>query len=212
MTNPTLTTAGKIAAYCVTCRDYVEEEIPAISVENGYVKTADDGIVFGTATWTYQKDGSTLNFTMRNYPENSETYIFEAESSKYDGAAKPYNSATVGASNGAYLYKLSDSTWSITFEISSNKAAKALLVMRLGCDKQVTLNDGRTLTVNGDKVALPALTLVKDSSAAWKEYEVVVIDLKVGKNTITFSNSGKSFIKDLDYFAFITDAELSRYQ
>ncbi len=214
LTNPTLTTAGKIAAYCATCRDYVEEEIPAISVENGYVKTADDGIAFGTATWTYQKDGSTFSFTIRNYPENSETYIFEAESSKYDGSAKQYNNAVIGASNGAFLNGLAGKTWSVTFEIGSNKAAQAMLVMRIKGDKNVTVNQGRTLTVNGNNVALPNVTWLKneDTSIHWMECEVVVIDLQMGKNTITFSNNGAEFATDLDYFAFITDAQLSRYQ
>ena len=216
LTEPTLATAGKIAAYCETCRDYVEEEIPAVSADNGYVKTADDGILYGTSTWNYQKDDKTFTFTIKNYHENSEFYhIFEAESSKFDGSAKQYNNAVVGASNGAFLNKLHNkSTWSVTFEIGSNKATKAMLVMRIKGDKNVTLNNGRTLTVNGKNVALPNVTWLKneDTSKHWMECEVVVIDLQMGKNTITFSNNGADFVSDLDYFAFITDAELSRYQ
>ena len=212
ITEPTLTSSGLVSSYCATCRSYIEEELPAISEANGYIKVSADEAEFGSATWSFIKGDTTLNFVTRNYPDNSEKQIFEAESAALTGSAKLYYSATSGASNNYYVYGLSDGEWTVTFDIGSDRACKAMLVMRLGCDKSVTLNDGRTLTVNGKKVELPELTFEKRSDVKWKEYEVVVIDLQMGKNTITLSNAGNEFIKDLDYFAFITGAQLSRYE
>ena len=212
VTEPTLTSAGIAGSWCTTCREYIEAELPVISAENGYTKISEDGETsFGSAVWSYTIGESTLSFTTKNYPENANKYIFEAEGSKFTGSAAMYYSATSGASNNFYLNKLSDGSWTMTFSIGSDISCEALLLVRHSCDKEIKLADGRALTVNGKNVALPELTLPK-SSATWQEYEVVVIELKMGKNEITISSSGTPFAKDMDYIALISVAELVRYE
>jgi hypothetical protein len=44
----------------------------------------------------------------------------------------------------------------------------------------------------------------------WEEFEIVVVHLKEGKNTITLSNTGTAFT-NIDYFKFVTAANLSWY-
>lgn len=211
ITEPTLYSEGLVYSYCATCRDYIEDTIPEISEENGYVKTSVDSVVYGSATWELIKGESTLSFVTRNYPENAEKYIFEAESATISGDAKMYYSATSGASNNYYLYNLNNGNWSVTFEIGSDKECKALLIMRFSCDSAVEFANGRTLTVNGKHISLSGLTLEK-SSAKWKEYEMVIIDLEMGKNVITLSNDGSAFVKNFDYLALYSESNLSKYK
>ena len=212
VTEPTLNTTGLAGSYCSTCRDYIEEDLPVISVENGYTKTSEDSDTsYGSAVWSYTKGDSTLNFTTRDYPENANKYIFEAEGAKTTGSAGMYYSATSGASNNFYLNKLSDGSWTITFNVGSNAACEALLLIRHGCDKEVNLAEGRTLTVNGRVVTLPEIIRPK-SSETWQEYEVVVIELKMGKNDIILSSDGSPFAKNLDYIALISESQLVQYE
>ncbi len=212
VTEPTLTSVGSASAFCVTCRNHTTEELPAISAENGYTKVSvEEGTTFGTATWQLIKGNTTFSFNTRNYPDNAKTYIFEAERSTRKGSANIYNSATSGASAGAYLDKLSDTDWTLTFNIGSDRATEALLVMRVGCNAKITLADGRTLNVNAKKLDIPAdLVFPKISGATWAEYEIMPINLNEGRNVIKLSNAGASFV-NLDYIALISDAELSWY-
>ena len=211
-TKPTLNTAGSASSYCATCRNLISEELPAISAENGYTKVSvSEGSVFGTATWQIVKGNTTLSFEARNYPDNAKTYIFEAERSNRDGSATVYNSATSGASAGTYLGKLSNASWTLTFNVNSSKAAEALLIMRVGANAKITLADGRTLTVNAKNVEIPTdMVFPKVSGTTWAEYEVVAVNLNEGRNVIRIANDAKEFV-DFDYIAFISEAELEWY-
>ena len=208
-TAPTLQTEGAAEAYCATCRHFVTEVLPVISAENGYTKVSvEEGTSFGTAVWQIVKGNTTLNFETRNYPENSETYIFEAERSGRDGEAKVNNSATTGASAGAYVNQLSDKSWTLTFSIESDRAAEALLVMRVASGKDITLADGRTFTFNGKRVDISSdIKFKKDTSVSWVEYEIITLNLSEGRNVLRISNDSKAFV-DLDYIAFISEASL----
>ena len=211
ITAPTLTEAGLAESYCSTCRNRVEETLPAISIENGYVLAEVEDTAYGAATWTLIKGDTTLTFVTRNYPENAEKYIFEAEESDYS-EAKRYNSSTSGASNKSCLYNMSGKTWNTTFNITSDKAGKALLVMRVSCDMEINLADGRTLMVNGKVINLAELGVTFEKrSDSWKEYDVVVIDLNEGRNVITLSSNGTKFIKYFDYIALYSESALSAY-
>ena len=210
VTEPTLSEAGLACSYCSTCRNYVEEVLPVISTENGYTKAQSDSEAYSSVAWEIVKGDTTFTFVTRNYPENANKYIFEAESSSYDGSAKRYNSSTSGASNNSCLYELSDKAWTTTFDITSDKAVKALLVINVSCTAEVKLANGRTLIVNGEIVDLGNITIEK-SDAKWKEYEVVVIDLVEGKNAITLSNNSASFVKYFDYIALYSESTLATY-
>ncbi len=212
ITEPTLTTAGSASSYCATCRDLLTEELPVISAENGYTKVSvEEGTSFGTATWQIVKGNTALSFNTRNYPDDAKTYIFEAERSTRKGSVSIYNSATSGASAGAYLNNLSGAEWTLTFNVGSDRAAEALLIMRVGCNTEITLADGRTLVVNAEKLTIPSdMVFPKVSGATWAEYEIIPINLVEGRNVIRLSNAGETFV-NLDYIALISEAELDWY-
>ena len=217
---PTLESEGRMTTYCKLCRDFKEVILPVISEANGYTKnviTAATATTFGEAEWTYSKDGISETFKTKLYPENVQSFKFEAESSEYKGegdAAKRYSDATV--SGGAYLGKLAGATWTITLNIVSDKECDALLIMNVGRrnDRDLVMHN-KTLTVNGSKVDISKDVVFpqieSDSKYLnWEEFEIVVVHLKEGKNTITLSNTGTAFT-NIDYFKFVTAANLSWY-
>lgn len=214
---PTLESEGKMTARCENCRDYKTVTLPVISEANGYIKnviTPATATTFGEAKWTYNKDGVDQTFTTKLYPENVKSYTFEAESTKYDGTATRYSDSTVSA--GAYLGKLAGATWNITLDIVSDKECDALIVMKVGRrnDRDLVMHN-KTLMVNGEKVALSKDIVFpqiesSDKYLNWEEFEIVVVHLKEGKNTITLSNTGTAFT-NIDYFRFVTAGTLSWY-
>lgn len=217
---PTVEKAGKACSYCLTCRNFKTEEIPAISEANGYkktVKTAATETTFGEASWTYTIGESNFNFDTLLYPDGAKSFVFEAEKSEFTGDAKRYNDATCDASGNAYLGKLAGSTWTVTFNVQSDKNCQALLLVRVGRrnDRSVSMTDGKILTVNGTEVEIPDSVIFPQIESEskylnWEEFEVVVVDLVVGNNVITLSNNKKAFT-NIDYFRFVTAGELSWY-
>ena len=217
---PTVEKSGTICSYCQVCRNYKTEMIPAISEANGYTKnvvTAATEKTFGKATWTYTKGESSFNFESLLYPTAAESYIFEAEKCEFTGDAQRYNDATCDASGNAYLGKLAGSTWTATFNIYSEEACQALLVVRVGRrnDRSVSMTDGKILTVNGKEVEIPDSVVFPQIESEskylnWEEFEVVVVDLVAGKNVITLSNNNKAFT-NIDYFRFVSAGDLTWY-
>jgi hypothetical protein len=217
---PTLDKEGRMTTYCQYCRDFKDVTLPVISEANGYTKTVitpATSTTFGEASWTYDKDGINQTFKTKLYPDNVQSFKFEAESSDYKGegdAAKRYSDATV--SGGAYLGKLAGATWTITLDIVSDKECDALLVLMVGRrnDRDLVMHN-KTLTVNGTKVPISKDVVFPQIDSAdkylnWEEFEIVVIHLKEGKNTITLSNTGTAFT-NIDYFRFVTAGNLSWY-
>jgi len=206
-----------MTTYCKLCRDFKEVILPVISEANGYTKniiTPVTATTFGEAEWTYSKDGVNETFKTKLYPDNVQSFKFEAESAKYDGTAQRYSDATVSA--GAYLGKLAGATWNITLNIVSDKECDALLLMNVGRrnDRDIVMHN-KTLTVNGSNVAMSKdivfPQIVSDSKYLnWEEFEIVVIHLKAGNNVITLSNTGTAFT-NIDYFRFVTAGNLSWY-
>lgn len=214
---PTLESEGRMTTYCENCRDYKNVILPVISEANGYTKnviTPATATTFGEAEWTYNKDGINKTFRTKLYPENVKSYTFEAESTKYDGNATRYSDSTVSA--GAYLGKLAGATWNITLDIVSDKECDALIVMKVGRrnDRDLVMHN-KTLTVNGENVPLSKDIVFpqiesSDKYLNWEEFEIVVVHLKEGKNTITLSNTGTAFT-NIDYFRFVSAGTLSWY-
>ena len=214
---PTLESEGRMTTYCKLCRDFKEVILPVISEANGYTKniiTPVTATTFGEAEWTYSKDGVNETFKTKLYPDNVQSFKFEAESAKYDGTAQRYSDATVSA--GAYLGKLAGATWNITLNIVSDKECDALLLMNVGRrnDRDIVMHN-KTLTVNGTNVPMSKdivfPQIVSDSKYLnWEEFEIVVIHLKAGNNVITLSNTGTAFT-NIDYFRFVTAGNLSWY-
>lgn len=217
---PTLESEGRMTTYCKLCRDFKEITLPVISEANGYTKnviTAATETTFGEAEWTYNKDGVNQTFKTKLYPDNVQSFKFEAESTNYTGegdAAKRYSDATV--SGGAYLGKLAGATWTLTFDIVSDKECDALIIMNVGRrnDRDLVMHN-KTLTVNGEKVSISKDVVFPQIESAdkylnWEEFEIVVVHLKQGKNTITLSNTGTAFT-NIDYFRFVTVGNLGWY-
>ncbi len=214
---PTLESEGRMTTYCTLCRDFKEVILPAISEANGYTKnviTPATSTTFGEAEWTYSKDGINQTFKTKLYPDNAQSFKFEAESAEYDGTAQRYSDATVSA--GAYLGKLAGATWNITLNIVSDKECDALLIMNVGRrnDRDLVMHN-KTLKVNGVKVDIAKDVVFPqiDSDSKylnWEEFEIVVVHLKAGNNVITLSNTGTAFT-NIDYFRFVTVGNLSWY-
>lgn len=219
---PTENKEGTMGAYCKTCRNYKTEAIPALSEANGWTKEIlkqNSDVNFGSAKWTRTFNGQKLSIESRIYPTTYATYKFEAEKAKLGGYAKVGEDASGNnPSGGAYVGNISGQVASMTLEINSDKDAQALFVICFGCrnDGAITLADGRTLTVNGTKVDIPSSVVFPAAKSTfnyfnWQEFEVVVLDLKAGKNTIVLSNAkGKGF-SNVDYFTFTSAATLSQY-
>jgi hypothetical protein len=214
VTSPTLTAEGTIATRCSTCREYITETIPSISVANGYTKVSSDSSAFGTATWSYKKDGKTFSFVTKNVPDGAKEYIYQAESAIRTGAAKIYNDATCGASGDSYIGGLNSAEWTLTFNVTVDKACDALLIINVGRrnDIDVPLNN-ITMSLNGTQLSLPTITFGKISSSDkwhnYEEFEIMVISLKAGKNVITLSNPNSNAFGNIDYFKLICTADAS---
>ncbi len=217
VTAPTVEKAGIIGCYCEICRNYLEEELPIISEENGYEKTVlkeATETTFGSAVWNYTKNGATFTFKTMLYPESVDSYLFEAEKAGYNGDAKRYSDATCDASGNAYLGKLAGSTWTMTLSIDADRDCEALLLMRVGRrnDRAITFS-GKVFRVNGVETEISSDVVFPQIESEskylnWEEFEIVVVSLKKGTNEITLSNSGKAFT-NIDYVRFLTVGELS---
>lgn len=216
---PTLESTGKAVSYCEYCRDRREETLPEISEANGYTKKpveANGPDTFGKATWEYTLEGYTFEFSSRLYPTNgTQSYLFECERMTLEGAASIGKEANShDPHGGAYVQGLSGNTGSVTLEITSDKAAQALFIICFGCRNtgDVKLKDKRTLTVNGSEVTIPDDVVFTRANTDynyfnWAEFEVMILDLQAGKNTIKLTNNGGGF-SNLDYFRLVSSAEL----
>ena len=214
VTEPTLETEGEVRSYCNTCHSTATDILPAISEENGYVKVSTTpDTSFGSATWQYVKGNTTLTFTTRQYPDNAETYVFEAERATRTGTMI-YNDSTVGASNNAYLGQLEGRTWSISFDIFAESDCEALLLMRVGRrnDMDIPLSNVK-MTLNGAQVSDGGTVFAKADSSVnwtnWEEYEIAVVDLIAGNNTLTIANETSAQFLNIDYIGFMSIGELS---
>lgn len=216
---PTLESTGKAVSYCEYCRDRREEALPEISEANGYTKKpveANGPDTFGMATWEYTLEGHKFEFSSRLYPtDDTQSYLFECERMTLEGSAAIGKAATShNPHGGAYVQDLSSKTGSVTLEITSDKAAEALFIICFGCrnDRDVKLKDKRTLTVNGSEVTIPDDVVLTRANTDynyfnWAEFEVMILDLQAGKNTIKLTNDGGVF-SNLDYFRLVTTAKL----
>lgn len=219
VTAPTLENPGSIGCYCEICRAYLEEELPVVSEENGYEKTIlkeATETTFGSARWSYTKNGTTFSFGTMLYPEseNVQSYLFEAEKAGYSGDAKRYSDSTCDASGNAYLGKLAGSTWTMTLSIDADRDCEALLLMRVGRrnDRAITFS-GKVFKVNGEETEISSDVVFPQIESEskylnWEEFEIVVVSLKEGTNEVTLSNTGKAFT-NIDYVRFLTVGELS---
>ena len=216
---PTLTKEGKISSYCDTCRDYVEESIPAISESNGYTRTiiSDGSSQFVRVKWTFTKDSSKFDFVKTEYPSDAKSYVFEAESAEFGGSARKDFDVIYGASGGFYIGQMNNNQSYITLDIYAEDACEALLLIGFGCrtDKSIVFNNGRTLTLNGATVSVPNESVFTKSVTgpnwlAWGEFEIVTLNLREGRNTLTITNNAKEF-SNVDYFKLISVSEISWY-
>ncbi len=218
---PSLTVEGVIASYCTTCRDLKEATLPVISEENGWVKSNVSGGTesFGKCTWTYDYEGTPFSFVGTSYPEGSlNSYKFECERMTLSGNI--HISSEVDAndpSGGAYVGGWHCAHASVTLTIESDEETDALFFIGFGARStaDIRFNIGHMLTVNdsavtvGDEVVFYAVD--GPDWFVWTEYEVAVIHLKKGKNTIVLSNNGADS-SNLDYFKLTTKANLDIYE
>ena len=219
---PTAETQGEAVSYCDTCREKQVETLPVISEENGYTKIvgeANSETTFGSAGWTYDCHGTTLEFNTLLYPTDyKESMRFECERMELGGAGKIGESPVANnPSGGAYADYISGNDTTVTLNMTADRATEALLIISFGCrsGRDIVFNAGRTLTVNGeevqvgDDVVFPAVGGSVDWYN-WQEFAVVIIDLQAGKNTIVLHNDSAQF-SCMDYYRFISGANLSWY-
>jgi hypothetical protein len=81
-------------------------------------------------------------------------------------------------------------------------------------DRDLVMHN-KTLTVNGSKVDISKDVVFPqiesdDKYLNWEEFEIVVVHLEAGSNTITLSNTGTAFT-NIDYFRFVTVGNLNWY-
>ena len=222
-TAPTQTAAGEIVSYCDTCRDKKTAKLPEVSEANGYKKRViqENGATkFGKAEWTYEYEGNAFTFATRLDPTDArESIRFECEKMDLGGGTKIGQAAAAqNPSGGAYAdYISGNKTAKITFDIVADRDTEALMIICFGCRnaRNIKFNDGRNLTVNGEKanVGDDVVFYAVDSSYDWynwQEYELTVLTLKKGRNTIVLTNDGAQF-STMDYYRFISGAELSWY-
>lgn len=220
----TINEAGELQRYCNTCRLVENAVLPAISEDNGYVKNVIEesaGTSFGSATWTYTKDGQTFEFSTMLYPEGVKEYKFEADQAKLTtqgtNGARRMMEVISGATDGVYIGYVSKTEWTLKIQITSDIECEALFVIRMSRHNTTNyqFNNGRTLTVNGEKVSVSDDLVIEAVNAAsayynWDDIEIAVINLKAGKNVIELSNAGKAF-NNIDYFKLLSVGELGWY-
>ena len=217
--SPTLVAEGQMdSGYCSYCRHREIVTLPTLSEANGYTKTVitpNSDTEFGSARWSINKGGQNLEFESVLYPNNAKSYMFEAEKATYTGAATRYNDTASGASGNSYLGKLAGATWTITFDIDADVACEALLYMRIGRrnDRDVVLSSGKTLTLNNNPLSIPTSVVFHQIESEskymnWEEYEIMMINLEAGHNTLVLANNGSAFT-NLDYFRFMSVGTLT---
>ncbi|MBO5328807.1 MAG: fibronectin type III-like domain-contianing protein [Clostridia bacterium] len=244
---PTINTAGSAYSYCATCRHCTTESIPAISEANGWTKTVlSSSAPFSKTQYTLVKGNTT--FTRVEYiDENNPTHVlkeyqFEAEDALIEtpvvsmrprvitekelnkDPSKPY--VETNASGEAFFGQVNGQTWTLTLEISASEDCTALMVLRASHSRFQNYNfsDCKTLTVNGENVVIPEITVEKmpsapDSNYNWEEFAIVSINLKQGKNVIVYEQidpdgdktNGPNF-NNIDYVKFVGVAELDWYE
>lgn len=153
-------------------------------------------------------------------------YIFEAEYTDLTGIAgggfssNPMGKDLIGngadASNGGYLAWLCKEGCKITFEITSDQAAEAVLEVRLGANVDFAMNPEKyTICVNDEKIVYDEISLQMNQKL--KNYELGVISLKEGTNVITFETTNSdtpaaglfAVAPTIDYMKLSTDAVLT---
>ena len=220
----TLDEAGELYRYCNTCRASEIFELPAISEAGGYSKNVIEEATatgFGSATWTYTKDGQTFTFNTVLYPEGAKAYQFEADQAKLttqatDGARRVMEVIS-GATSSVYIGYVNNTEWTLKIQITSDIDCEALFVLHMSRHNTTNykFNNGRTLTVNGEEVAVSDDLVIEATIASsayynWDDIEIAVINLKAGKNVIELSNAAKPF-NNIDYFELRSVGELGWY-
>lgn len=165
-------------------------------IKGVYLKTGINEIVLKTA------DGAMTNFdyieisaasAVESYYEiTGETYTFEGENATLtngsSGAIAVNNEPT--ATNGKALGNVCNNyNATITFTLNASETAKVKLsvVMALGSNTDNPFK----VSLNGKDIEVP--THYEDAEANWthyKEFELAIIDLSKGENTLVFTITG----------------------
>lgn len=194
---PSYTTGGEIRVYCENCRTCQVVTLPAISVENGYTKAADNVL---TSVWEYTYNGSTYSFTVE---EATQKYTFSVVGdqnpfAEANGGSVIANDATVALKeeSGATFYgNSSDYNTTYTMKIYSSEATTVRFI--IGSAKKNASSFAPSalilnLKVDGSSDAVTYNTAKfkwGNDTSNWftfKDFEVANIQLHEGENTITF--------------------------
>ncbi len=131
-----------------------------------------------------------------NLPADYAIYSFEAECAKLETNAPGTCNATNGGnpSGGLFIQNMSKvSSAKLTFEITSDSAQDAVLILRMGHrESEYAWSDMFTLTLNGEAVegieyTFPVMRAGSVKYFDWQDNEICVLKLKEGNNTIVLS-------------------------
>lgn len=162
-----------------------------------------------------------------NADQTPDTFVFEAEAASFDVVNGNWGIRTGGYepncgiySGTGYLGNWQSTENAIIFSIESDRAAKAVVGMRVGFrydDMLIFGSDAACFSgvlVNDNPIDLPENAYFEKVTAddgpnyfAWGNRELFTIDLVKGTNTIRFDLAGKNI--NWDYLYLTTVAELS---
>ena len=222
VTAPTETERGLVGSYCVTCRDYKEAKLPAISEDNGYTKkvikeAGPDS--FGEAEWSYMFEGCKFGFRSLLYPTSGETSLkrFECEDMRMTGTAKVNREGgSNNPSGGYYVAGFSSNDASIIFEFESDKETDVVFYIGFGCrnDRTINFNNAFILSLNGSRVTVGKDVEFTGADSTfnyfnWQRFMIVTLHVTEGTNRLVLEDNNKAVSSNLDYFEFLGTATLT---
>lgn len=215
---PTYSEEGLARRYCEYCRYYKSKRIPAIGGE-GWTEEeiiACDEYHYGLSDMKYSIDGQQLCSYRKLKDPTGQTaeYKFECERMAYTGDARPNNGEpNSNASNEGYMGNLNTKSFTLTLKVHTDRDCSAMLIFCGGFKSGTTVkfnSNSAELTVNDNKVTVDdSVQFVGKGWTTWQEYEICVVTLTAGDNTITLNRPNKGNFGNMDYWKLISPAELT---
>lgn len=198
-TAPTYENVGVVQQYCSTCRATQTAGIPAVSVENGYVKGA---TTIDTIAWTYNYNGYNVNITLPNNElEVSKYFIAEINPFTEENGGDATGIALANGANGIFYEKSYGKTFKLTVNVKEATTVKFYLTANARYQTKTANSLVTEVTVNGSTDGVTRIDsempITGEGSAAWNTKNAVdlliaKIDLEVGTNVITFTRGTSS--------------------
>ena len=193
-TAPTYENVGVVQQYCSTCRATQTAEIPAVSVENGYVKGA---TTIDTIAWTYNYNGSNVNITLPNNELVTTTYTI-ADNNPFvvENGGDANGLSVISSGNGVFYEATYGKTFKLTVNVEDACEVDFYMLTTTRFDGLTTNNTVTEITLNGSTEGVVRKNNTITNIGGWKVANAATVhfarlSLVAGTNVITFTRNSK---------------------